>query len=78
MTGDDGVELSKEELRAIRRLKKLAKEWPSTLWLFSEGSMHVMRYGPDGKQMTEGPQGSVDQLYTVATIMGLPAEGGGY
>lgn len=30
MTGEDGVELSKEEAKAIRRLRKLAKEWPET------------------------------------------------
>lgn len=78
MTGDDGIELSKEEAKAIRRLRKLAKEWPETLWLYSNGSMYVMRKKPgEGQIMRDGGRSEgVDPAHTVETIVGLYSEGG--
>lgn len=44
------VLLTVEEERAIATLKRLAKRWPKTLWLYSgSGVLIVMRCGPDGK-----------------------------
>ena len=41
-----------EEQRAIATLKRLAKRWPKSLWLFSaSGTLTVMRAGPHGKFM---------------------------
>ncbi len=43
------IELNDEERKAIAALKRVAKKWPSTLWLFSaSGTLHVMRNGEDG------------------------------
>jgi len=39
------------EAKAIRTLKRLAKNWPSTLWLFASGDLHVMRTGKDGERV---------------------------
>lgn len=62
------IELNEEEKRAIRALKRLAKKWPETLWLFSaSGELQVMRAGPDGKPVTNS-KGSMDQDYSVAVI----------
>jgi hypothetical protein len=37
-------ELSPQEKAAIGTLRRLAKRWPSSLWLFSaSGRLHVMR-----------------------------------
>jgi len=63
------------EEQAIRALKKLAKRWPSSLWLFSAGgTLTVMRTGIDG-QMFVSSHGGVDPDYTVTTI-DIPNDGG--
>lgn len=63
-------ELTKEEQNAINSLKRLAKRWPETLWLYSaSGSLNVMRYPEDinnGAAMTA--DGGVDQDYSITTI----------
>ena len=42
--------LTLEEKNAIKSLKKLAKNWPKSLWLYSFfGIIRVMRYKEDGK-----------------------------
>lgn len=70
------LELTKEEQRAINSLKRLAKNWPKSLWLFSgSGSLHVMRVGEEGEQVMNDQQG-VDPDYVVATIDGIPNDGG--
>ena len=74
MIGDDGIELSKEEAKAIRRLRKLAKEWPKTLWLYSNGSMYVMRKEPGEGHEMKGLGVDRDQL--VEIIDGMPSDGG--
>lgn len=79
MIGNDGVELSKEELKAVRRLKKLAKEWPKSLWLLSNGFVHVMRANQDGtRKVVGGNDGAFDQGCIVATIADLPSDGGDF
>ena len=77
-------EPAKEERAAINSLKRLAKRWPKTLWLFADGDLNVMRCGADGKRaytplvhrgMAPGEGGRVDPDYLVDTVA-LPSDGG--
>lgn len=71
------IELTDEEKGAIRALKKLAKTWPNTLWIFSaSGSLRVLRVGPDGYPVHIGSLGGVDPAYVVADIVGIRNDGG--
>lgn len=48
------TKLTTEEKRAIASLKRLAKKWPITLWLYSgSGDLSVMRK-VDGKRAMSG------------------------
>lgn len=70
-------DLTPEEQAAIRELKKLAKKWPKSLWLFSgSGSLHVLRTTPEGEHaMTR--RGGVDPEYVVADLGStIPNDGG--
>jgi len=69
-------ELSKDERNAINTLKRLAKRWPKTLWLFSgSGTMSVLKVNANGEHaMTIG--GCVDQDYVVESRIGIPNDGG--
>lgn len=73
------MELTDDERKAIATLKRLAKRWPKTLWLFSaSGTLTVMRYGPNGEQMIVGGHLSgngCDPNYIVDTI-DIPNDGG--
>jgi hypothetical protein len=74
---DETVELTPtgEEARAIRALKRLAKRWPSSLWLFSaSGSLCVMRSGEDGKHVHTAEYG-IDPRYSLDTI-DISSDGG--
>lgn len=64
------IEATAEEERAIRSLERLARRWPSSLWLFSaSGVLNVMRKGPDGGHAFLGGEGSgIDPGYSLATI----------
>lgn len=66
------IELTQEEKRAIASLKKVAKQWPGTLWLFSaSGTLCVMKKTADGKHGYGGANPSrtgVDPDFTVDTI----------
>jgi hypothetical protein len=45
-------DLTPEEKKAIASLKRLAKTWPESLWLFSaSGSLHVMRKDEHGNKV---------------------------
>ena len=49
------MELTNEERKAISSLKRLAKRWPKSQWLFSaSGTLHVMRNGEDGEAVYDG------------------------
>lgn len=63
------------EEQAIRALQDLADRWPETLWLFNNGTMCVMRFDADGKQVMTGSDG-VDPDYHIATINGIHSDGG--
>lgn len=41
-----------DEKRAVAALKRVAKSWPASLWLFSaSGSLCVMQKGDDGDRV---------------------------
>ena len=70
-------DLTKEERNAITMLKRLAKRWPDTLWLWAgNGLLSVMRKGPDGKHAKTGSD-CVDPDYEVDAI-DIENDGGGW
>lgn len=70
------MELTKEETAAINSLKRLAKRWPKSLWLWSaSGTLCVMRSSESGEHVVTANQG-VDPSYTVAEISGIDNDGG--
>jgi len=61
------LELTKSETAAIASLKRVAKKWPDSLWLFSgSGSLCVMKK-LDGEPVYTD-RGGVNQDYVVETI----------
>ena len=57
-----------EEKRAIAALKRLAKTWPASLWLFSaSGTLNVMQKGDDGDRVRLSC-GGADPDANLATI----------
>lgn len=67
------IELTPEEKKAIAALKRVAKIWPKSLWLFSaSGTLHVMRNGEDGNPVYEHSDevrdGGCDPDYSITTI----------
>ena len=71
------IEITLEEEKAIRALKRIAKTWPKSLWLYSaSGTLHVMRTGENGEQVHLGRQGGVDPDYHLATIRNIQNDGG--
>jgi hypothetical protein len=69
------MELSADEVRAVKRLRKLAKEWPDTLWLFSaSGILNVMRKGADGEQAHL--KGSGVNPDFIVDVIDIPNDGG--
>jgi hypothetical protein len=71
------MDLSDEEKRAIASLKRLAKRWPDTLWLFCGGQkgIAVMKAGVDGERVTTGVGEGFDPGYLVDQV-DMPVEGG--
>jgi hypothetical protein len=74
MNEDDDFEpdakamLTDEERRAIASLKRLAKRWPESLWLFSgSGMLCVMRAGPNGEHVHTA-NGGIDPNFHLDTI----------
>lgn len=64
--------LSIEEREAIGTLKRLAKKWPPTLWLFADGnSLHVMR----GPQKATHERGGMNQDDIIESFR-IPNDGG--
>ena len=67
---------TKEESNIISSLRRIAKKWPETTWLFSaSGTLCVMRCGEKGEQVTTS-SGGIDQNYVLDTISGIPNDGG--
>lgn len=69
--------LTKEERNAIATLKRLARRWPKSLWLFSaNGTLNVMKCNEAGEQaMNPGLGAGVDPDYIVDAIK-IPNDGG--
>lgn len=61
-------ELTQDERRAIRSLERIAKTWPRSLLLFAGGTGLTVRKPVSGKFYGEE--------YIVATIPGIPNDGG--
>jgi hypothetical protein len=69
------TELTAEEKRAIASLKRLAKKWPITLWLYSgSGSLTVMRK-VNGKRAMTGA--SYDQSAIIEHV-DIESDGGDF
>ncbi len=69
------MELTKAEELAIELLKKAARHWPESLWLFAaNGTLCVMRKDR-GKRVMTGFGGGVDSNFEVDTI-DIEADGG--
>lgn len=62
------MEITKEELSAIKALERLAKKWPDSLWLFCNGcSVHILKKNENGERvLTEG--GGMDDGYVVGYV----------
>jgi hypothetical protein len=64
----DMKELTAAERKSIAALKKVAKNWPKTLWLFSgSGTLFVVKTGENGERVMTRNDG-VDQDYIVDSI----------
>ena len=62
------------EAQAVAALKRLAARWPANLWLFSNGTLTVMRLTESGER-AHVRHGGFDPAYAVATI-NIPNDGG--
>jgi hypothetical protein len=75
------MEPTSEEDLAIQLLKKAARHWPDSLWLFTaSGMLCVMRKGPDGERVMLHDrrihdEGGVDPDYVLDTI-DIESDGG--
>ena len=72
------AEPTDEERRAIASLKRLAKKWPKSIWLFSaSGQLCVMQNKADGSRgiIDDMEDGGVDPARCLATI-DIPNDGG--
>ncbi len=76
------IELTPEEEKAIKALKRVANNWPDTLWLFSaNGTLNVMKCNQDGerayksRRCGDGSDENVDQEYCMDEI-DIPNDGG--
>ena len=62
------MELTKQEEIAIKALKKVSKNWPKSLWLFSaNGTLCVMRKNEQGQHAILESWG-IDPTYIVDDI----------
>jgi len=62
------IQLTDKERKAIAALKKLEKEWPKSLWIFSaSGRLHVMKKDRDGDH-AKNHTGGMDPNFIAETI----------
>lgn len=67
--------LSPEEKTAIAALKRLAKKWPPSLWIFADGqSLSVLKTNDQGDRVMTR-LGCVDPDFEVASL-DIPNDGG--
>lgn len=72
------IELTKDEVLAIRALKRVAARWPETLWIFCDGnSMKVCKKNAEGRQAFVPRSGApaYDHSYIVGEVM-IESDGG--
>ena len=65
---------SMSEEEAVRALERLARRWPKSLWLFSNGNLYVLRKDDSGKRMV-CPRGGMDPESVIA-IIDIESDGG--
>ena len=72
------MKLTQEEQAAITALKRLARRWPQSLYLFSaSGSLLVVKTD-EGGGLPHTPNGSVDNAFVVEHVHGIPNDGGDF
>jgi hypothetical protein len=70
------VEATEEEIKWVKRAKRLFKETPKGCWFLADGNgLHLMRY-KKGSERAETVHGGMDQDYIVDSIRGQEFEGG--
>jgi hypothetical protein len=70
------IELTTEEARAIRAMQRLARTWPSSLWIFATGNpLTVLKCGDEGERVMTAVNGGPDPDFSVATVS-IPNDGG--
>lgn len=71
------MNLTDDEKKAVAALKRLAKRWPDTLWLFCGGQhgVAIMKTDEDGLRVTTGSGEGFDHEYCVGTV-DIPSDGG--
>lgn len=70
-------DLTDEEEKWIKSFQRVCKDCPSSLWLYSNGAMSVMKTPDDGEEMGAGCSGyGVNQDNCVASIYGIRSDGG--
>lgn len=70
-------EVTAEEDRAIKALEQLAKRWPQTLTLLSDGGALSVIHSADRAAIAEG-NGVEREDLVLASIDGIPNDGGGW
>lgn len=69
------LEPTREETKAIAALKRLAKKWPKSLWLYAGGgSLAIMRGDHEGGHHLTA-SGGVDPDYQLDTVH-IDSDGG--
>lgn len=63
-----------EERKAIARLRRLARTWPKTLGIFSDGKLWVIRLDANGGFPLRS--GRMDQSAVLASIGDIMTDGG--
>lgn len=65
------------ELKTLKRLRVLERNWPAHWWLFSgDGVLYIMKLNENGERAVTS-SGAYDQKYCVAEIK-IPSDGGGW
>ncbi len=75
-------ELTLEEKKAIKKLRRALENWPKTIWLYvSDGTINIMSYDENGYSV-ETRYGGVDPDYVLDYISGCKEsfiiDGGGW
>lgn len=73
---DEPIELTADEKRAIAALKRAAKIWPKSLWVFAgDGvSITILKCGEDGERVF-ATTGGIDASRVVDRVY-IPNDGG--